>query len=84
MASDPRVSVSLYERGVEGPLPGQYQASRGFRAVLNDTDYVCRGTLDGQERESQVFYVYSIIGNTHTLYTHTHTLHTHTHTHTHQ
>ncbi|XP_067085346.1 LOW QUALITY PROTEIN: platelet-derived growth factor receptor beta-like [Osmerus mordax] len=61
VASDPRVSVSLYERAGEGPLPGQYQASRGFRAVLNDTAYVCRGTLEGQERESQVFYVYSII-----------------------
>uniref|UniRef100_A0AAY4B6X6 receptor protein-tyrosine kinase n=1 Tax=Denticeps clupeoides TaxID=299321 RepID=A0AAY4B6X6_9TELE len=61
VATDPHISVTLYEKSSQTVVPGKYRPGEGFRAILNDTSYVCKGTLGGQEKESQVFYVYSVI-----------------------
>uniref|UniRef100_A0AAY4B6J5 receptor protein-tyrosine kinase n=1 Tax=Denticeps clupeoides TaxID=299321 RepID=A0AAY4B6J5_9TELE len=59
VATDPHISVTLYEKSSQTVVPGKYRPGEGFRAILNDTSYVCKGTLGGQEKESQVFYVYT-------------------------
>ncbi|KAK9537074.1 hypothetical protein VZT92_006810 [Zoarces viviparus] len=62
VVSDPRLNVSLYER------PGRtlvtvmtYEPGRGFTGRLNDSSYVCSATRGDEERESQVYYVFSIV-----------------------
>ncbi|KAG7484543.1 hypothetical protein MATL_G00050500 [Megalops atlanticus] len=61
IVTDPRINVTLYERGGSASLVGSYSPSRGFKAPLNDSTYVCRGVLNGEEKESQAFHVYSIV-----------------------
>ncbi|KAM6986621.1 platelet-derived growth factor receptor beta-like [Aplochiton taeniatus] len=61
VVSDPRVNVSLFERDGWVPVNITHRPSRGFTGPLKDSSYVCSGTLNGEERESQVFYVFSII-----------------------
>uniref|UniRef100_UPI003AAA5F97 platelet-derived growth factor receptor beta-like n=1 Tax=Centroberyx gerrardi TaxID=166262 RepID=UPI003AAA5F97 len=62
VVSDPRLNVSLYERPGRAPVTGAtYRPGRGFTGRLSDTSYVCLAAQDGEERESQVFYVFSII-----------------------
>lgn len=63
VVSDPRLNVSLYERPGRTPVTGTtYEPGRGFTGRLNDTSYVCVATRGVEERESQVYYVFSIIG----------------------
>uniref|UniRef100_A0A667Y0M0 Ig-like domain-containing protein n=1 Tax=Myripristis murdjan TaxID=586833 RepID=A0A667Y0M0_9TELE len=63
VVSDPRLNVTLYERPGRAPVSGvTFQPGRGFTGRLNDTSYVCSATQGGEERESQVFYVFSIVG----------------------
>ena len=62
VVTDPRISVTLYEKTSQTPIQGRYRPSEGFTAALNDTSYICRGVLDDQEKESRVFYVFSIVG----------------------
>jgi len=55
--------VSLYERdSVEADRTLRYRATLGFSGALNDTSYRCVARAHGQERTSQTFYVFSIIG----------------------
>ncbi|XP_071362423.1 platelet-derived growth factor receptor beta-like isoform X2 [Trachinotus anak] len=62
VVSDPQLSVSLYERPGRTPVTGMtYEPGRGFTGRLNDTSYVCLATRGGEERESQVYYVFSIV-----------------------
>uniref|UniRef100_A0A665T9V9 receptor protein-tyrosine kinase n=1 Tax=Echeneis naucrates TaxID=173247 RepID=A0A665T9V9_ECHNA len=62
VVSDPMVSVSLYERPGRTLVTGTtYEPGRGFTGRLNDTSYVCLAARDGEERESQVYYVFSIV-----------------------
>ncbi|XP_061596461.1 platelet-derived growth factor receptor beta-like [Cololabis saira] len=62
VVSDPKLSVSLYERPDRTAVAGMtYEPARGFTGRLNDTSYVCVAEQGAQERESQVYYVYSII-----------------------
>ncbi|XP_034406527.1 platelet-derived growth factor receptor beta-like isoform X3 [Cyclopterus lumpus] len=62
VVSDPRLSVSLYERPGRTAVSGAtYEPGRGFTGQLNDTSYVCSATWGGEERESQVYYVFSIV-----------------------
>ncbi|XP_029924287.1 platelet-derived growth factor receptor beta-like isoform X2 [Myripristis murdjan] len=62
VVSDPRLNVTLYERPGRAPVSGvTFQPGRGFTGRLNDTSYVCSATQGGEERESQVFYVFSIV-----------------------
>uniref|UniRef100_A0A3B4YEY5 Ig-like domain-containing protein n=1 Tax=Seriola lalandi dorsalis TaxID=1841481 RepID=A0A3B4YEY5_SERLL len=63
VVSDPRLNVSLYERPSWTLVTGTtYEPGRGFTGRLNDTSYVCLAALGGEERESQVYYVFSIVG----------------------
>uniref|UniRef100_A0A3B4VMV7 Ig-like domain-containing protein n=1 Tax=Seriola dumerili TaxID=41447 RepID=A0A3B4VMV7_SERDU len=63
VVSDPRLNVSLYERPGWTLVTGTtYEPGRGFTGRLNDTSYVCLAALGGEERESQVYYVFSIVG----------------------
>lgn len=63
VVSDPRLNVSLYERPDRTPVTGlKYEPGRGFTGRLNDTSYLCVAARGGEEKESQVYYVFSIIG----------------------
>ncbi|KAI3373360.1 hypothetical protein L3Q82_006664 [Scortum barcoo] len=63
VVSDPRLNVSLYERPSRTPVTRMtYEPGRGFTGRLNDTSYVCLAAHGDQETESQVYYVFSIVG----------------------
>uniref|UniRef100_A0A3Q1D836 receptor protein-tyrosine kinase n=1 Tax=Amphiprion ocellaris TaxID=80972 RepID=A0A3Q1D836_AMPOC len=63
VVSNPRLNVSLLERPSRTPVDGlTYEPGRGFTGRLNDTSYVCSAAHGDEERESQVYYVFSIIG----------------------
>lgn len=62
LVSDPQLNVSLYERP-DIPVTGlMYEPGRGFTGPLNDTSYLCVASNGSQQIESQVYYVFSIIG----------------------
>ncbi|KAM6907779.1 platelet-derived growth factor receptor beta-like [Xenentodon cancila] len=62
VVSDPKLKVSLYERPDRTVVAGMtYEPARGFTGRLNDTSYVCVAERGAQQRESQVYYVYSVI-----------------------
>lgn len=63
VVSDPQLSVSLYERPDRTPVGGvTYEPGRGFSGPLNDTSYLCVASDGSQQVDSQVYYVFSIIG----------------------
>uniref|UniRef100_A0A3Q4I8S7 receptor protein-tyrosine kinase n=1 Tax=Neolamprologus brichardi TaxID=32507 RepID=A0A3Q4I8S7_NEOBR len=63
MVSNPNLNVSLYERPSRRLISGvTYEPGRGFTGHLNDTSYMCIATNGAEERESQTYYVFSIIG----------------------
>ncbi|XP_051793851.1 platelet-derived growth factor receptor beta-like isoform X2 [Acanthochromis polyacanthus] len=62
VVSDPHLNVSLLERPSRTPVDGlTYEPGRGFTGRLNDTSYVCLAARGDKERESQVYYVFSIV-----------------------
>ncbi|KAM7373801.1 hypothetical protein PAMP_006504 [Pampus punctatissimus] len=62
VVSDPQLSVTLYEGRDRKPVTGMtHEPGLGFMGRLNDTSYVCVASRGAEERESQVYYVYSII-----------------------
>ncbi|AWO99734.1 putative platelet-derived growth factor receptor beta-like [Scophthalmus maximus] len=62
VVSDPKLNVSLFERPGRMPVSRvTYEPGRGFTGRLNDTSYVCLAARGGEERESQVYYVFSIV-----------------------
>ena len=62
VVSDPQLIVLLLERPSRTQVTGTYEPGRGFTGRLNDTSYVCLAAHGGEERESQVYYVFSIVG----------------------
>lgn len=63
VVSNPRLNVSLYERPSRTLITGIiYEPGRGFTGRLNDTSYLCVAADRDTEVESQVYYVFSIIG----------------------
>ncbi|XP_062262639.1 platelet-derived growth factor receptor beta-like isoform X2 [Platichthys flesus] len=62
VVSNPQLSVLLLERPSRTPVTGTYEPGRGFTGRLNDTSYVCLAAHGGEERESEVYYVFSIVG----------------------
>lgn len=62
VVTNPNINVTLYERDTDLPVRGVYVPSEGFRALLEDRTYMCRGELNGDVKESQAFYVFSIVG----------------------
>ncbi|KAL0974038.1 hypothetical protein UPYG_G00214570 [Umbra pygmaea] len=61
VVTNPQINVTLYEKDSNMPLKGVYNPSEGYRAPLEDRTYICRGELNGEEKESQPFNVYSIV-----------------------
>uniref|UniRef100_A0A674D1Z3 receptor protein-tyrosine kinase n=1 Tax=Salmo trutta TaxID=8032 RepID=A0A674D1Z3_SALTR len=61
MVTDPGINVTLYERDNKASVEGTYHPSKGFTAILKDSSYICRGAMNGEEKASQVYYVYSIV-----------------------
>uniref|UniRef100_A0A8C7PCQ2 receptor protein-tyrosine kinase n=1 Tax=Oncorhynchus mykiss TaxID=8022 RepID=A0A8C7PCQ2_ONCMY len=61
VVTNPHINVTLYETDSDMHLKGVYIPSEGYRASLEDRTYVCRGELNGEEKESQEFYVLSIV-----------------------
>lgn len=62
VATNPNITVTLYERNTDRPIKGQYVPGEGYKAQLEDRSYVCRGELNGELKESQEFNVVSITG----------------------
>lgn len=61
--SDPLLNVSLYRRGDKTPAWGPaYEPGRGFTGRLNDSSYVCVASSGSEETRSQVYYVFSVVG----------------------
>lgn len=63
VVSDPQLNVSLYERPDITLVTGlSYEPGRGFTGRLNDTSYLCVASRGAEQKESQVYYVFSVIG----------------------
>uniref|UniRef100_A0A8C1ZT51 receptor protein-tyrosine kinase n=1 Tax=Cyprinus carpio TaxID=7962 RepID=A0A8C1ZT51_CYPCA len=60
LVTNPRINVTLYESDSETMVEGSYNPSVGFTATLEDRTYKCKGELNGEEKESISFYVFSI------------------------
>ncbi|KAG7465192.1 hypothetical protein MATL_G00173670 [Megalops atlanticus] len=61
MVTNPNINVTLYEKASGMPLDVEYNPLKGFTAALEDMTYICKGELNGVEKESPPFYVFSII-----------------------
>lgn len=61
LVTNPNISVTLYEKDTDLPLKGAYVPGEGYKAALEDRTYVCRGELNGEVKDSQAFYVFSIV-----------------------
>ncbi|XP_076026616.1 platelet-derived growth factor receptor beta-like isoform X2 [Genypterus blacodes] len=62
IVSDPHLNVTLYERPDRTPVTMvTFEPGRGFTGRLNDTSYVCVASHGAEERESRVYYVFSIV-----------------------
>lgn len=63
VVSNPQLSVSLHERPDRRTVTGvTYEPGAGFTGPLNDTSYLCVASDGRQKVDSQVFYVFSVIG----------------------
>ncbi|XP_016131861.1 platelet-derived growth factor receptor beta-like [Sinocyclocheilus grahami] len=60
LVTNPSINVTLYESDSEIMVEGSYNPSVGFSAALEDRTYKCKGELNGEEKESVSFYVFSI------------------------
>ncbi|XP_026135819.1 platelet-derived growth factor receptor beta-like [Carassius auratus] len=60
LVTNPLINVMLYESDSERTVEGSYNPSVGFTAVLEDRTYKCKGELNGEEKETIPFYVFSI------------------------
>lgn len=61
LVTNPNISVSLFEKDTDVRMGGVYVPSEGYRAQVEDRTYVCRGEMNGEVKESQPFYVFSIV-----------------------
>uniref|UniRef100_A0A3Q4H9B1 receptor protein-tyrosine kinase n=1 Tax=Neolamprologus brichardi TaxID=32507 RepID=A0A3Q4H9B1_NEOBR len=61
VVTNPKITVTLHERDTDIPVSGVYVPSEGYKAAVEDRNYVCRGELNEEVRESQAFYVFSIV-----------------------
>ncbi|KAL4631355.1 platelet-derived growth factor receptor beta isoform X1 [Arapaima gigas] len=61
VVTNPMINVTLYEKSSNTAVPGKYNPTEGFTGHLGDDTYVCKGELNGVEKTSQQFYVFSII-----------------------
>ncbi|XP_043112979.1 platelet-derived growth factor receptor beta [Puntigrus tetrazona] len=61
LVTNPLINVTLYEKDTEVMVEGSYNPIVGFTAALEDRNYKCKGELNGEEKESIGFYVFSIV-----------------------
>ncbi|KAL6473986.1 hypothetical protein MHYP_G00175470 [Metynnis hypsauchen] len=61
LVTDPRINVTLHDKTTESLVKGEYLPSMGYKAVLEDQTYKCRGELNGEEKWSELYYVFSIL-----------------------
>ncbi|KAK1159392.1 platelet-derived growth factor receptor beta isoform X1 [Acipenser oxyrinchus oxyrinchus] len=59
--TNPAFNVTLHDKSHDLPVPGSYKPQEGFTGKVEDKSYYCRATFNGTQRESEQFYVYSII-----------------------
>ncbi|KAM4546604.1 LOW QUALITY PROTEIN: platelet-derived growth factor receptor beta-like [Fundulus diaphanus] len=65
VVSDPKLNVSLFERPSRTAVAEvRYEPALGFTGRLSDAGYVCTAVDGDQERESQVFYVFTLLDST--------------------
>ncbi|KAL0176557.1 hypothetical protein M9458_028887, partial [Cirrhinus mrigala] len=62
LVTNPSIKVTLYDRESEIMVEGSYNPTVGYTAALEDRTYKCKGELNGEEKESVPFYVFSIFG----------------------
>lgn len=63
VVSDPKLNVSLYERpGRTAVAEVRYEPALGFTGRLNDAGHVCVAVKGDKEKESKVFYVFTVLG----------------------
>lgn len=62
LVTDPRINVTLHERETDSLVRGEYLSTVGYTALLEDNTYRCRGELNGEEKWSNPYHVFSIIG----------------------
>lgn len=62
VVTNPNITVTLFEKETDLPIEGLYVPSEGYKALLEDRTYVCRGELNNEVKESQAFNVFSIAG----------------------
>ncbi|XP_027020976.2 platelet-derived growth factor receptor beta isoform X1 [Tachysurus fulvidraco] len=60
LVTDPKINVTLHEKDNDIPVMGQYNPTSGFTGILEDKIYRCRGEYNGEEKWSNLFYVFSI------------------------
>uniref|UniRef100_A0A3Q2EA92 receptor protein-tyrosine kinase n=1 Tax=Cyprinodon variegatus TaxID=28743 RepID=A0A3Q2EA92_CYPVA len=61
VVSNPKLNVSLYERPDKTKVDGvKYEPALGFTGPLNDAGHVCVARNGDEEKESQVFYVFTV------------------------
>uniref|UniRef100_A0A8C2GKX5 receptor protein-tyrosine kinase n=1 Tax=Cyprinus carpio TaxID=7962 RepID=A0A8C2GKX5_CYPCA len=56
LVTNPLINVTLYEKDSEIKVEGSYNPSTGYTAALEDRTYKCKGELNGEEKESPLFY----------------------------
>lgn len=61
LVTDPRINVTLHDRETESLVSGEYSPTVGYTALLNDQTYKCRGELNGEEKWSTLYHVFSIL-----------------------
>lgn len=62
LVTDPKINVTLHDKDTGSPVMGKYIPTSGFTGILEDKIYKCRGERNGEEKWSNVFYVFSILG----------------------
>lgn len=62
LVTNPKINVTLHEKDTEIPVIGNYNPTTGFTGILEDKIYKCRGEYNGEEKWSNLFYVFSILG----------------------
>ncbi|KAI5100689.1 platelet-derived growth factor receptor beta isoform X1, partial [Silurus meridionalis] len=61
LVTDPKINVTLFEKESGSQVAGKYSPTSGFTGILEDKIYKCRGELNGEEKWTESFYVFSII-----------------------
>ncbi|KAI5626817.1 platelet-derived growth factor receptor beta isoform X1, partial [Silurus asotus] len=61
LVTDPKINVTLFEKESGSQVAGKYSPTSGFTGILEDKIYKCRGELNGDEKWTESFYVFSII-----------------------